>query len=174
MNENKISVSEYLKDNNKLEVNYIPYDVKLDIVDVVLSQVISNDGMPKVDSALLKRVSTEVFIETITNIDMSIKSEFDLGGYDELCLNNGLDFLIEFIEDEFDRFNEILDSKLNDFYRYNNSTGSVLMSLKNSLVKFINKKTNEVNELINTIDTKDISNRLKKLIEENMEKYRGK
>lgn len=174
MNENKISVSEYLKDNGLLEINYIPYDVKLDIVDVVLSQVISDDVMPKVDGALLKRVSTEVFIETITNIDMSIKSEVDLGGYDELCLNNELDYLIELIEDEFDRFNEVLDSKLNDFYRYNNSTGFVLMSLKNSLVKFINKKTNEVNELINTIDTKDISNRLKKLIEENMEKYRGK
>jgi hypothetical protein len=97
MNENKISVSEYLKDNGLLEINYIPYDVKLDIVDVVLSQVISDDVMPKVDGALLKRVSTEVFIETITNIDMSIKSEVDLGGYDELCLNNELDFLIELI-----------------------------------------------------------------------------
>jgi hypothetical protein len=48
------------------------------------------------------------------------------------------------------------------------------MSLKKSLVKFVHTKTNEVNELISTIDTKDVSNKLKKLIEENFEKYRGK
>ena len=66
MNENKISVSKYLENKDLLKINYIPYDVKLNIVDVVLSQVIIDDEIQKIDSALLKRVSTEVFIESIT------------------------------------------------------------------------------------------------------------
>lgn len=171
---NKISVSEYLNNKELLEVNYTPYDVKEKIVDVVLSQVITNDEMQKINSALLDRVSTQIFIEAITNIDMSVKSENGLDGYDELCMNNKLDELVYVIGVELSRFRDILDLKVEDFYRYSNSTSATLLSLKNLFVNFINKKSIEINELINDIDTHAISDKLKVLIEENLHKYRGK
>jgi len=174
MSDNKISVSNYLENVELLEIDYTPYDVKVDIVDVILSQVIIDDEMEKIDSALLKRISTQIFIESITNIDMSIKSDNGLDGYDELCLLNELDDLLNLIFDEYSRFENILELKVADFYRYKNSTSSTLLSLKNKLSKFVKEKSDEINNLIENIDTQALSNKLKVLIDENIKKYRGK
>lgn len=174
MSDNKISVSNYLENVELLEVDYTPYDVKVNIVDVILSQVIIDDEIEKIDSALLKRISTQIFIESITNIDMSIKSDNGLDGYDELCLFDELDTLIELVYDEYRRFENILELKVNDFYRYKNSTSSTLLSLKNKLSKFVKEKSDEINNLIENIDTQALSNKLKVLIDENIKKYRGK
>lgn len=174
MNENRISVAEYLENDELLEINYTPYDVKINIVDVILSQVVTEGDMRKIDSAFLHRISTQVFIESITNIDMSIKSEHDLNGYDLLCLNNELDALIDIISDEFERFEDILRLKVDDFYKYNTSTSATLLSLKNTVSKFINKKSDEINELIENLDTVSISDKLKNIINENLKKYKGK
>lgn len=174
MNENKISVAEYLKNNELLEINYTPYEVKLNIVNVMLSQVITKGELNKIDSALLKRISTQVFIESITNIDMSIKSEQNLSGYDLLCLYDELDTLIDIVSDEFKRFEDILKLKVDDFYKYNISTSATLLSLKNAFSKFIKVKGDEINELIQNLDTVSISDKLKNIINENLEKYKGK
>ena len=174
MNENKISVTEYLEDKGLLEINYIPYDVKSNIVDVILSKVSTAGEINKLDSALLHRISTQVFIESITNIDMSIESEENLNGYDLLCLYDELDSLIDTIIDEFERFEHILELKVEDFHRYNTSTSATLLSLKNVLSKFVKKKSDEINELIRNLDTSAISEKLKNIINENLEKYKGK
>ena len=174
MNENKISVAEYLEDNELLEIKYTPYDVKSSIVDVILSQVTTKEEINKIDSALLYRISTQVFIEAITNIDMSIVSEENISGFDLLCLYDELDSLIDTIAEEFDRFEDILQLKVDDFHRYNTSTSATLLSLKKALSKFTKTKSDEMNELIQNLDTAAISNKLKNIINENLEKYKGK
>ena len=145
MSENKISVSEYLNNKELLEINYTPYDIKNNIVDAILSQVIVKDGLHKINSVLLNRVSIHIFIESITNIDMSIKSDKNLDGYDELCFNNELEELLEIINDEYSRFKYILKLKIDDLNRYSNSTSATLVSLKRSVVEFIKQKSDEIN-----------------------------
>lgn len=174
MSENKISVSEYLDNRELLEINYTPYDIKENIVDVILSQVIvKKDELQKINSVLLNRVSTHIFIESITNIDMSVKSENNLDGYDELCFNNELEELLEIIDDEYSRFEYILKLKIDDLNRYSNSTSATILSLKKSIVNFIKQKSDEVNQFITSIDTQAISNNLKVLINDNLKRYKG-
>jgi hypothetical protein len=173
MSENKISVSEYLNNKELLEINYTPYDIKNNIVDAILSQVTVKDGLHKINSVLLNRVSTHIFIESITNIDMSIKSDKNLDGYDELCFNNELEELLEIINDEYSRFKYILKLKIDDLNRYSNSTSATLVSLKKSVVEFIKQKSDEINQFITNIDTQAISDNLKVLINDNLKKYKG-
>lgn len=173
MSENKISVSEYLNNKELLEINYTPYDIKNNIVDAILSQVIVKDGLHKINSVLLNRVSIHIFIESITNIDMSIKSDKNLDGYDELCFNNELEELLEIINDEYSRFKYILKLKIDDLNRYSNSTSATLVSLKRSVVEFIKQKSDEINQFITNIDTQVISDNLKVLINDNLKKYKG-
>lgn len=174
MNENKkISVSEYLEDRDLLELNYTPYDIKVEIVDVIISQIIETKEQKTIDSAILHRVSDQVFIEESTNIDFSILSEEGLGGYDKLCLEDELDELLYNISSEYERFTEILEYKLADFYRYENSTSSTLLSLKNQIIGFFKKKSLEMQELINNIDSKEVAEKLKNIINENLERYKG-
>jgi hypothetical protein len=173
MSENKISVREYLDNKELLEINYTPHDIKNNIVDVMLSQVVVRDGLQKINSVLLNRISTQIFIESITNIDMSVKSDKNLDGYDELCFNNELEELLEIISNEYSRFEYILKLKIDDLNRYNNSTSATILSLKKSVVDFVKKKSDEINQFINNIDTQTISNNLKVLINDNLKKYKG-
>lgn len=174
MERTKISVEEYLENNELLKTYYTPFETKREIVDVIVSQVVEDKGMKKIDQTFLYRIATQVFIETITNIDMSIKSNSGLDGYDVLCLNDALNELIDMISTEFDRFDSILKLKLDDFYRYENSTSSILLSLKKNLSDFFKKKTDELNEMIANIDSKEISEKIKMTINENLKKYGGK
>ena len=84
MNESntKISVYDYYNDNNKLEITFTPFDTKLQIVSNIISEVIKSVG--GINTSLLRRISTEIFIETITNIDMKIQDENGLSGFDQL------------------------------------------------------------------------------------------
>jgi hypothetical protein len=166
----RISVIEYLQNPGELELNYTPYNIKAEIVDVILSQVITENEMKKIDSALLDRVSTQIFIESATNIDMSIESEEGLDGYDLLCLNDELDHVIFVIGTEFDRFKEILDLKVADFYRYENSTSATLLLLKRLMYTFMKKKVDEARQLVEGVDTKAVAERMKVFLNAQLER----
>lgn len=172
MSENKISVSQYLENEDLLEINYVPYDVKREIVDTIIFQVTRYGEMKNIDTALLHRVSCEIFIESITNINMSIVNENNLGGYDVLCMNNALDELLYEIDEEYSRFLEILEYKLSDFHKQNTSTAAILLLLKNKLYSFGNEKLNDLRVLTENIDVKQIGDKLKEIINENLEKYK--
>lgn len=174
MSENKISATEYITNEELLEVSYVPYIAKKEIVDTILSQVIKSGDMNTIDTALLERVSCEIFIESITNINMSISSEDGLSGYDVLCMNNMLDSLISEIEEEYFRFHEILEYKVSDFIRNNNSTAATLLSIINRFVNWGKEKSKELTKQIENIDVKNVSESLKNLIEDNLNKYRDK
>lgn len=174
MSENKISVSQYLENEDLLEINYVPYDVKREIVETIISKTIFYKDMLLLDTALLNRISCEIFIESITNIDMNILDEHELYGYDTLCMNNALNNLLVEINDEYERFMEILEYKVNDFIRKNNSTGAIISSVINRIVNWSNYKIDELNNYIEGIDVKKVANELKILIDKNLEKYKDK
>lgn len=174
MSENKISVSQYLENEDLLEINYVPYDVKREIVETIISKTIFYKDMLLLDTALLNRISCEIFIESITNIDMNILDEHGLYGYDTLCMNNALNNLLVEINDEYERFMEILEYKVNDFIRKNNSTGAIISSVINRIVNWSNYKIDELNNYIEGINVKKVANELKILIDKNLEKYKDK
>ena len=94
----RISAQEYLDNNALLELVYIPYEQKVTICDAILSQVLNKDGFATVDSVLLKRVKTQIIIESISNLDLSIVNEDGLNGYD--VLSDGEVVLIDLYESE--------------------------------------------------------------------------
>lgn len=174
MNENKISVIQYIENEDLLEISYTPYSVKKEIVNTIVSQVTNKGDMRTIDTALLNRVSCEIFIEAITNIDMSIEDENKLSGYDLLCMNNKLDDLLFEVSDEYGRFVEILECVVSDFIRNNNSTSATLLFIVKKLTSFGNEKLKEILEYIEDIDVKNVGDTIKKLIAENLDKYKGK
>lgn len=172
MTENKISVKQYIEDNTLLEISYVPYEVKAEIVEAIINKVARyGNNMKTINTALLHRVSCEIFIESITNIDMSVVSEEGLSGYDILCMNNILEDLLYEIDDEYARFWEILEFKISDFEKINNSTGAILFKLKDSFSLWLREKASEFNGIIENFDVKKLADNLKNMIQENLDKY---
>lgn len=99
MDKKKISIKEYIDNNELLEMEFIPFDTKMEIVSQVINQVIKTVG--GLNTSLLRRISTEVFVEAITNIDMSMEDENGLGGFDQLYFYNKFDDFIELINREY-------------------------------------------------------------------------
>lgn len=166
LNKEKISVREYLDNPELIEVYYTQYDLKVNICDVILDQVIKKDGCYYyIDSSLLDRIKTQVIIESVTNIDLSIEDEVGLNGYDLLCKEDRLDDLLNSIPEEFNRFNKILELKVKDF---NNNNGSLRGFLHYSKIEIINKYNEFVNsttEFIQNLDAKEISDNIVNFIE---------
>ena len=111
----KISVNEFLNNSDLLEITYTPFYTKLQIVTKILNSVINATG--EINTSIIRRISTQVFIENITNIDMSIKDENDLDGYDKLCYLNKLSDLKKLIGLEYIEFENILNERLMDYIR---------------------------------------------------------
>lgn len=119
METKKYSVYDYLEDKSILVLNYIPFDSKLQIVTQIIKNVI--DAVGVLNSTLLRRVATETIIEIITNLDLGIKDENGLSGYDQLCYHREFDNLIESIEYEYNSFQDIINEQVSDFIRINNN-----------------------------------------------------
>lgn len=174
MTENKISVTQYMENGNLLEISYVPYDQKVEIVEAIIPSIVRYGiDVQRIDTALLQRVSCEIFIESITNIDMTLPDQHGLSGYDTLCLNNVLDDLLYEISAEYDRFMEILSYKIKDFEKQHNSTSAVILYLKNKLINFGKTKTDELFNRINNLDTQKLGNEIKSFIKQNLKDIKG-
>ena len=165
---NKISVEEYLDNKEKLALIYVPYERKLKICDVILSQVLNKDGFATIDSVLLERVKTQIIIESISNLDLSITNESGLNGYDLLSLNNELEVFE--VNPEFEKFNKIIELRLKDFYNENASLRGYL----NYLVDKANNKISTIkeyfSEFVQNLDSKAIAGQISDIISESMKK----
>lgn len=119
----KISVEMYLGNKSLLQLtDYIPYEQKVGIVENIFANLVKDDnGYKTMNTALLTRVEQQVFIEHCTNLNLSEIGSDGLNGYDELIKSHTLNEVIENISDEYNRFIEIMNMKLNDFYRYDSS-----------------------------------------------------
>lgn len=111
----KISITEYLNDKSLLELNYIPFHQKKQFIDDIISEVINSSG--KIDTTLIRRISTEIFISALTNIDMGLADENGLQGYDQLCYKNELNNLTNSLGYEYIELQKILNEQVSDYIR---------------------------------------------------------
>jgi len=108
-----ISILDFINDNNLLEITYVPFDVKVEIVKTIISTVAENAGY--LDSSVLRRVAFETMVNTITNIDMNIECEYGLKGYDYLCYSDSEATLLSHIGPQYDQFWRILEEQVRDY-----------------------------------------------------------
>lgn len=169
-----LSVEEYINNKSLLELTYVVHDQKVEIVDTIMEEIIKeSDGFYTLDSTLLERVKTQIFIESCTNLDLSILGEQNMGGYDLLCYYDELDDLIELLSTEYKRFDAILALKLKDYYSDKASTRAFAFSLKNILMKKIRRTKEDVLNYIANIDTKETADKIISFVDK-VNKERGK
>ena len=116
MGENKITAKEYVDNADRLEIRYIPYNTKIEIILLVLQNVLDSSG--GMNRSVLYRIADEAIFEAITNIDMSAVCENDLTGYDYLRFTRGYTTLLSDLGAEYETFKQILDEQLQDYYQY--------------------------------------------------------
>ena len=162
MENDKISVGEYINDNSLLSIQYIPFDSKMRIVRHVISGVI--DAVGGLNTSLLRRISTEVIIESITNIDMNKKDENDLSGFDQLCLNNCLEQLKTQIGSEYNEFEKILNETVSDYLRIETNPALTINKIYDQVKEAFNVTMEYLSEKIQTIDVEEISNNIARFI----------
>lgn len=131
----KISVMDFINDNSLLEVNYIPFDQKLLTVSMMLNNFIDNGTIE--NSSIIRRISTEIFIETISNIDLTIKDENGLEGYDQLYYNNEMDLLKQLLGFEYVEFENILNERISDYYRTESNSAFAIRYIYDRIVDIL-------------------------------------
>lgn len=152
-----VNVREYIKDNDKLELSYLGYAQKMELVDTILENVIDYNTHPAtVDTSMLKIISIELFIQNITNLDLSPEANGDENGYDILCYSGALSHLLELIAPEYNRLQEILNDRLNDFYRYEYSPVKAIYDIKDAVDKALSDSADYLNNAIRNIDIEKI------------------
>ena len=159
----KISVAEFLKDKSLLTVSYIPFDTKMQIVSTVFSEVINVVG--GLNTPLIRRISTETFIGTISNIDMKIRDENNLDGFDQLCFHQELDNLIYLLGNEYNEFQKILDERIADFIRVETNPAVTINSIYEQIKTYVNTALDYISNNIQNIDVEKLSEQLLPLIE---------
>lgn len=152
----KISVADYLNDNGLLEEQYVPFDAKLQIAQSVLMGVIKAVG--GLNTSLLRRIATETFIESITNIDMNIEDEYGLKGFDQLCFHNELTNLTSKLGSEYDELMQILDERVGDYIRTEMNSAITINAIYDEVVKKINDVLDLASKYIQEIDIESLAN----------------
>lgn len=165
MSENKISVMDYVNDNDLLEVSYIPYDEKMQIVSHVLNGVINSVG--GLNTSILRRISTEVFIESITNIDLGVEDENGLKGFDQLCYLGELDQLKIFLGNEYIEFQKILDEHVQDYIRMETNPALTINAIYNQLSEYAKIAIDYISNQIQNIDADQVAETVTKFISTN-------
>ena len=159
----KITVNEYIENENLLELTYSPYEDKINIVDLVIDSCIipTEDNLVRIDSVLLDRISKEIFLSSITNIDMEIISENNITPYDELCRTNKLEELIDKCGYEYTQFEKMLKLRKHDFDIANNSIYTIINYIFDELNKSEMFKSEEfINQLINQVKEIELKNKI--------------
>lgn len=162
MENNKISVQEYLNNKELLEVVYIPFDSKITIVSKVMQGLINATG--GINTSMLRRIFTEVVIENISNIDMGIVDENDLKGFDQLCLANALDELKSLLGNEYKEFERILNEYLSDYIRVETNPAITISRIYEQILDFSSVVLNGLSEKIKDVDVEKLGDTISELI----------
>ena len=162
---NKISVTEYINNNDLLVVTYLPFDTKMNIVSHILNSIISSVG--GLNTSLLRRISTEVFINSITNIDMNIEDENGLRGFDTLLFTGKLNQLKSALDREYSEFELILDERVNDYIRTETNPSVTINAIYDQIRAYLNTAMDYLSERIKDIDVSQIANELTQYISNN-------
>lgn len=162
MDNNKISVMDYLEDNSLLTASYIPFDEKMSIVSKIMSGLINTIG--GLNTSMLRRISTEVFIESITNIDMKITDENGLSGFDQLCYKDELDNLKNILGNEYEEFERILDERVDDYVRTETNPAITINAIYSQVADMISKALELISQKVKDIDVEELTNNISQLI----------
>ena len=160
---NKISVTDYLKDNTLLELTYLPFESKLQIVSHIMTGMIESLG--GLNTSLLRRISTETFIESITNIDMSVEDENNLKGFDQLCYKNELENLKEVLGNEYAELQKILDERVADYIRMETNPALIINSIYDVVSEKIGIAMDMISQRIQNIDVEKLSDMITPMVE---------
>jgi len=160
-NENKISVKEYLSGEKQLELTYIPFDSKLEIVSHIINGIINSVG--GINTSLLRRISTEVFIGSISNIDMNIEDENGLSGFDQLCYLNKLDELKNNLGSEYAEFETILNERISDYIRIETNPAVTINAIYNQLKDIADKVLNYISDQVQDFDVDNFINNVSQI-----------
>lgn len=163
----RISVEEYLLNKELLEVKkYVPYANKVLLIDAILKEVCFNkNGLFTLDSVVLDRVKLQIFIEEYTNLNLSIKNQNELNGYDLLIMNREFDNVIDKFKDEFKELERILNLRLDDYLRDKSSLKGFLNYKIERIIGFLDYKTNNLIETINNVDVDKLTNSLSTILD---------
>ena len=159
MDKKKISIKEYIDNNELLEMEFIPFDTKMEIVSQVINQVIKTVG--GLNTSLLRRISTEVFVEAITNIDMSMEDENGLGGFDQLYFYNKFDDFIGLINREYSQFAQILDERIADYIRIETNPSVTIQAIYKQVSDYLGTAMDYLSDKIQNIDVEEFGETLK-------------
>ena len=165
MNENKISVMDYVNDNDLLEVSYIPYDEKMQIVSHVLNGVINSVG--GLNTSILRRIATEVFIESISNIDLGIEDENGLKGFDQLCYLGEMDQLKNLLGNEYAEFQKILDERVQDYIRMETNPALTINAIYEQVSEYAKMAMDYISSQIQNVDVDQVAEMVSKFIPTN-------
>ena len=158
-----ISVREYLEDKNKLELNYLTYGKKMDLVDIILENVINRETRPAtINTAVLKNIAVQTFIQNITNIDLSEELNNGENGYDILCYTNSLNELLMTIKTEYDVLEEMLNDRINDFYRFEYSLAKTLYDIEIEVASTLSSGADYLEDALKNLDVERIVNMMPK------------
>ncbi len=146
----KISTLDYIEDPSKLQIMYVPFDTKMQIAGHVVSSIAKAIG--GMNSSLFRRISIEVIIENITNIDMTVKDENELAGFDQLLYYKKLDGLLETLGDEYNEFKKIIDERFSDYLRTETNSALTLEHIYSEVKSYFEILIEQVNKYLNSIN----------------------
>lgn len=158
----KISVKEFIDNENLLEVVYVPFDRKMEIVGYVLRGL--TKALGGINSSMLRRVSTEVFIENITNLDLNIEDENELKGFDQLCFHGKLDDLIVYMGNEYIEMKRILDEYVADYIRTETNPAVTINAIYDQMKMYMKTALDYIHEYIKDIDVEQLGNTIAQLV----------
>lgn len=156
--ETRISVADYINNKSLLEIKYVTFDTKLEIVSQVINSVINAVG--GLNSSLLRRVSTEIFISSITNIDMNIKDENDLDGLDQLYYHREFNELIANLGEEYKELQMLLNERVADYIRIETNPSVTINKIYEQIVTYFNTLLDSISDYIQNVDVEELSEKV--------------
>ena len=162
MEENKITVQEYLNNKDLLEATYIPFEDKLTIVSNTIRG--SVDALGGLNQTMLRRVATEVFITSITNLDMVTVDENGLSGYDQLCYKDELFPLINKLGNEYEEFQRIYDERVEDYIRTETNPAITINAIYSQVADVFTSIIEQLSNQIQNIDVEQLLSSVSQLV----------
>lgn len=154
MEENKITVQEYLNNKDLLKVTYTSFEDKLGIVSsAIRSSVKALGGL---NTTMLRRVTTELFINTMTNLDLVSVDDNGLSGYDQLCYRNELQNLIDDLGFEYKEFQRILDERVADYIRTETNPAVTINAIYSQITEMFGNIFEVLSKQIQNVDVEQL------------------
>ena len=160
---NMIKINEVSEGFTNLEVKkYLQFGIKHSMIKSILdSSVIEEDGIKRIDYAILEMIKLYSIINNYTNMDLSEGEILD--SYDQLMEQKIVEFVLKVIpSSELEFFNKVISQEINQIQKLDNSIESIIAKGLNQLIEKI-PDSKEINKMI-----PKLGKQLSKISPENM------